>query len=69
MIRFDVPRWGGSPTGPLPYRFGQLTLGLTRVLDELGYDQVDVLGFSWGRRAGRSSSPHNTRGAAAGWYW
>jgi pimeloyl-ACP methyl ester carboxylesterase len=42
------PRWGGS----LPYRFGQLTLGLARVLDELGYDQVDVLGFSWGGAPG-----------------
>jgi pimeloyl-ACP methyl ester carboxylesterase len=24
VIRFDVPGVGGSPTGPLPYRFGQL---------------------------------------------
>src|SRR5665811_2380864 len=48
VIRFDVPGVGGSPTGPLPYRFGLLALGLARVLDELGYDQVDVLGFSWG---------------------
>jgi poly(3-hydroxyalkanoate) depolymerase len=48
VIRFDVPGVGGSPTGPLPYRFGQLALGLARMLHELGYDQVDVLGFSWG---------------------
>jgi poly(3-hydroxyalkanoate) depolymerase len=48
VIRFDVPGVGGSPTGPLPYRFGQLAFALARVLDELGYDQVDVLGFSWG---------------------
>ena len=30
VIRFDVPGVGGSPTGPLHYRFGLLALGLTR---------------------------------------
>ncbi len=48
VIRFDVPGVGGSPVGPLPYRFPQLAWGLARVLDQLGYDRVDVLGLSWG---------------------
>ena len=44
IIRFDVPGVGGSPVGGLPNGFPQLA----RMLDELGYDRVDVLGFSWG---------------------
>jgi len=48
VIRFDVPGVGGSPIGPIPYGFGPLAYILTRVLDELGYQTVDVLGFSWG---------------------
>jgi len=69
VIRFDVPRWGGSPTGPLPYRFGQLTLGLAPGVGRARVRPGRCARILLGRRAGRSSSPHNTRGAAAGWYW
>jgi poly(3-hydroxyalkanoate) depolymerase len=48
IIRFDAPGVGGSPVGALPYGFPQLSWMLARMLDELGYHQVDVLGFSWG---------------------
>jgi len=48
IIRFDAPGVGGSPVGALPNGFPQLARMLDRLLDELGYDRVDVLGFSWG---------------------
>jgi poly(3-hydroxyalkanoate) depolymerase len=48
VIRFDVPGAGGSPVATMPYLFPQLARLLSRMLDELGYRQVDVLGFSWG---------------------
>jgi poly(3-hydroxyalkanoate) depolymerase len=48
IIRFDVPGIGGSPSSLLPYSFPQLAGTVGRLLDELGYPQVDVLGYSWG---------------------
>lgn len=48
IIRVDVPGVGGSPLSPLPMGFPQLAWMLSRMLDDLGYRQVDVLGFSWG---------------------
>jgi poly(3-hydroxyalkanoate) depolymerase len=47
-IVFDVPGVGGSPAPTLPYRPSTLVRLSTRLLDELGHDQVDVLGVSWG---------------------
>ena len=48
VIRFDPPGVGGSapPTGP--YRFTGLCALIADMLTELGHDQVDVLGISWG---------------------
>jgi poly(3-hydroxyalkanoate) depolymerase len=48
VIRFDPPGVGGSAPSPMPYRFSGLCRLIARLLDELGYDQVDVLGISWG---------------------
>jgi poly(3-hydroxyalkanoate) depolymerase len=48
VIRFDVPGVGGSPTPPLPLRFSALAWLTGRMLDQLGYARVDVLGISWG---------------------
>jgi poly(3-hydroxyalkanoate) depolymerase len=48
VIRFDVPGVGGSPAGPVPYRFPQLAWLLSRTLDQLGHRKVAVLGLSWG---------------------
>jgi poly(3-hydroxyalkanoate) depolymerase len=47
-IVFDVPGVGGSPTPRLPYRPSTLARLSTRLLDQLGHQQVDVLGVSWG---------------------
>jgi poly(3-hydroxyalkanoate) depolymerase len=48
VIRFDVPGTGGSPAPRIPYRFSALARLVTQMLDQLGYQQVDVLGVSWG---------------------
>ena len=48
VIRFDPPGVGGSAEPPGPYRFTGLCTLIAGLLTELGYDQVDVLGISWG---------------------
>jgi poly(3-hydroxyalkanoate) depolymerase len=48
VIRFDPPGVGGSAQAPGPYRFTGLCRLIARLLTELGHDQVDVLGISWG---------------------
>jgi poly(3-hydroxyalkanoate) depolymerase len=47
-IIFDVPGVGGSPAPGLPYRPSTLARLSARLLDQLGHEQVDVLGVSWG---------------------
>jgi poly(3-hydroxyalkanoate) depolymerase len=47
-ITFDVPGVGGSPAPWLPYRPWTLARLSTRLLDQLGHAEVDVLGVSWG---------------------
>jgi poly(3-hydroxyalkanoate) depolymerase len=48
VIRFDVPGVGGSPLPALPYRLPALARLVARMLDQLGYPSVDMLGISWG---------------------
>ncbi len=48
VIRFDVPGTGGSPAPQIPYRFSVLARLVIKMLDQLGYQQVDALGVSWG---------------------
>ena len=48
VLRFDVPGTGGSPAPRIPYRFSMYAWLVTKMLDKLGYQQVDVLGVSWG---------------------
>ena len=48
VIRFDPPGIGGSPVPARPYWISGLCQLIARMLTELGYDQVDVLGISWG---------------------
>jgi poly(3-hydroxyalkanoate) depolymerase len=48
VIRFDPPGVGGSPLPAWPYRFTGLCRMIAQMLAQLGYDQVDVLGISWG---------------------
>lgn len=48
VITFDVPGVGKSPRPSRPYRLPHMSRVVGRLLDELGYSQVDVLGISWG---------------------
>ncbi|HXO24468.1 MAG TPA: poly(3-hydroxyalkanoate) depolymerase [Streptosporangiaceae bacterium] len=48
VIRFDPPGVGGSAEPSGPYRFTGLCTLIASMLTELGHDQVDVLGISWG---------------------
>ena len=48
VISFDAPGVGGSQLPSLPYRFTTLALLLREMLHNLGYQQADVLGISWG---------------------
>ena len=48
IITYDSIGVGGSSTPTFPYRFSGLATIVAQVLDTLGYEQVDVLGLSWG---------------------
>lgn len=48
VITFDVPGVGGSSSSLLPYRLSDLARLVSRLIVQLGYEQVDVLGVSWG---------------------
>jgi poly(3-hydroxyalkanoate) depolymerase len=61
VIRFDVPGVGGSPTPPLPYPFPLLARLVGKILDELGYQRVDVLGISWGGGLAQQFALQNPR--------
>src|SRR5215470_10082899 len=61
-IIFDVPGVGGSPAPRLPYRPSMLARLSAELLDQLGHDQVDVLGVSWGGLlAQQFAHQHGTR--------
>src|SRR5690349_2864243 len=47
-IRVDLPGTGESPAPIVPYRPSGLSRLLARLLDELAYPEVDVLGISLG---------------------
>jgi poly(3-hydroxyalkanoate) depolymerase len=48
IIIFDVPGIGELPTPLLHYRLSHMARLAARLLDQLGYDKVDVMGASWG---------------------
>jgi poly(3-hydroxyalkanoate) depolymerase len=48
VVRFDVPGVGGSALPVIPYHMTTLAPMLSGLLDQLGYEQADVLGISWG---------------------
>lgn len=48
VIRFDMPGIGGSPLPLVPYHMTTLAPLLSGLLGQLGHEQVDVLGVSWG---------------------
>jgi poly(3-hydroxyalkanoate) depolymerase len=45
---FDLPGAGKSPAPRLPYRLFSMARLTRKLLDVLGYGQVDVMGVSWG---------------------
>jgi pimeloyl-ACP methyl ester carboxylesterase len=47
-IVYDMPGSGRSPTPPLPLAISALAWTARALLDRLGYERVDVLGFSLG---------------------
>lgn len=47
-IAFDAPGVGGSPSLAYPPTMRQLAGIVAGLIDELGHEQVDVLGLSWG---------------------
>ncbi|WP_153503298.1 poly(3-hydroxyalkanoate) depolymerase [Cumulibacter manganitolerans] len=61
VIRFDVPGVGRSSAPGMPYTFASVARLLGEVLDELGVDQVDVLGFSWGGGLAQQFALQNPR--------
>lgn len=61
VIRFDVPGVGGSATPRLPYTFSTMACLLGKVLDELAYPEVDVLGISWGGALAQQFALQNPR--------
>jgi pimeloyl-ACP methyl ester carboxylesterase len=48
IIRFDMPGLGRSPAPLFPYHLATTAPLLSGILDQLGYQQADVLGISWG---------------------
>ncbi len=48
VIRIDTPGVGDSPAAFRPYGFAELAWMVSDLLNQLGYRQVDLLGFSWG---------------------
>ncbi len=48
FVIFDMPGIGGSPEPAVPYNPFTMAWTSARLLDELGLEQVDVMGVSWG---------------------
>jgi poly(3-hydroxyalkanoate) depolymerase len=61
VVRFDVPGVGGSPLPPIPYNYASLSVLLAKVLDRLGYNEVDILGISWGGGLAQQFALQNPR--------
>lgn len=61
VIRFDAPGVGGSELPSAPYNLALLAHQLGKLLDELGVDQVNVLGISWGGGLAQQFALQNPR--------
>lgn len=48
FIMFDMPGIGESPDPLMPYNPFTMSWTAAQLLDQLGVDQVDVMGISWG---------------------
>lgn len=61
VVRFDVPGIGGSELPRRPYNLATLSHSLGKVLTELGFDRVDVLGISWGGALAQQFAAQNPK--------
>jgi pimeloyl-ACP methyl ester carboxylesterase len=74
-IAFDTPGTGRSQTARLPLPIPAVARVMVQLLDELGHERVDVLGYSWGGLAAQQlahSAPERVRrmalaGTSCGW--
>lgn len=48
LIMIDMPGTGGSPARRLPLRMSGYAMLVVAVLDQLGIERTDVLGYFWG---------------------
>ena len=48
VILFDIPGIGGTRRPMMPFRMSDLARTMADLLDELGYEEADVFGVSWG---------------------
>lgn len=48
VVRLDPPGIGRSPVTAIPYLIPQMAWTVTNLLTQLGYDKVDLAGYSWG---------------------
>ena len=48
VILFDMPGVGGTPRPAMPLRLSDLAVIMAELIRELGYEQADVFGVSWG---------------------
>ena len=59
IITFDMPGVGGSPDPTFIYRPWWVAKAAKQILTENGYEQVDVLGVSWGGGAAQQFAWQN----------
>lgn len=48
VITFDMPGLGGSEDWSRPYRLSAMADAASKLISDLAYDEVDVMGVSWG---------------------
>lgn len=48
VVTFDMPGIGGSEEFGFPYRLSAMAHVAHRILSDLGHDEIDVMGVSWG---------------------
>ncbi|MCP5025190.1 MAG: alpha/beta fold hydrolase [Actinomycetia bacterium] len=63
-IAFDAPGVGHSPATAYPPTMRQLARTVAGLIDELGHEQIDVLGISWGGALAQELThrhPHRVR--------
>lgn len=60
IVTYDMPGVGQSPEPTVPYRPWMMAILTAQLLDQLGYDKVDVMGVSWGGGMAQQFAFQNT---------